>query len=164
MNFQLSFTGDFLSSLKNNLVQVMLKMDIVRTHLWREAILIIKDFPIFGCGLNTYSIVAPMYKSTLPEAGFYPHNSYLQMAAETGIVGLASFILVMISLFKTSLINMRKTEDSFYRNILLGLSAGLFGFLVHSFFDVNFYALQLAILMWFIMGLIVAVQKIALKI
>ena len=43
------------------------------------------------------------------------------------------------------------------------LIAGLFGFLVHSVFDVNFYALQLATLMWFIMGLIIAVQRIALK-
>lgn len=163
MNFQLSFMDDFLPSLKNNLVQVMLKMDIVRTHLWREALLIIRDFPVFGCGLNTYSIVAPIYKSALPEAGIYPHNSYLQMAAETGIVGLASFILVIISLFKTSIANMRKIKNTFYNNVLLGLLAGLFGFLVHSFFDVNFYALQLAILMWFIMGLIIAVQKIALK-
>lgn len=160
---QPSFKNDFLSSLKNNLVQVMLKTDIVRTHLWREAILIIRDFPVFGCGLNTYSIVAPRYKSALPEAGIYPHNSYLQMAAETGIVGLASFILVIISLFKTSIANMRKIKNTFYNNVLLGLLAGLFGFLVHSFFDVNFYALQLAILMWFIMGLIIAVQKIALK-
>lgn len=163
MNTHLSFNGDFLISAKNELVQTMLKTDIVRTHLWREALLIIKDFPVFGCGLNTYSIVAPGYKSGLAESGIYPHNSYLQMAAETGVVGLGSFIFVMVSLFTMSFRNMKKIKDRFYSNILLGLLAGLFGFLAHSFLDVNFYALQLAVLMWFVMGLIVAVQRIALK-
>ena len=61
------------------------------------------------------------------------------------------------------MINLRKIKSVFYKNILLSLLAGLFGFLVHSFFDVHFYALQLATLMWFIMGLIIAVQRIALK-
>ena len=85
------------------------------------------------------------------------------MAAETGIVGLSSFILVITSLFKVSITNMRKIKDTFYGYILVGLLTGLFAFLVHSFFDVNFYALQLVNLMWFVMGLIIAVQKIALK-
>jgi len=154
---------DFLFFIKKNLVLIMQNIDIVRTNLWREALLIIRDFPIFGCGLNTYSIVAPHYKSALQEAGIYPHNSYLQMAAETGIVGLSSFILVITSLFKVSITNMRKIKDTFYGYILVGLLTGLFAFLVHSFFDVNFYALQLVNLMWFVMGLIIAVQKIALK-
>ncbi len=160
----LSFVRDFFISVKNYAVQIMLKTDIVRTHLWREALSVIKDFPVFGCGLNTYSIVAPGYKGDIGgEAGFYPHNSYLQMAAETGIVGLASFLIVVISLFRVSIKNLQKIKEAFYNSILIGLLAGLFGFLVHSFFDVNLYALQLVNLMWFVMGLIIAVQRIALK-
>jgi uncharacterized membrane protein YeaQ/YmgE (transglycosylase-associated protein family) len=85
------------------------------------------------------------------------------MAAETGITGLTCFVLVLAGLFITSLKNMRRAKNGFHGNILLGLLAGLFGFLVHSFFDVHFYAIQLVSLMWFIMGLIIAVQKIALK-
>ena len=32
-----------------------------RVALWKEALMIIRDFPLFGTGLNTYSIVAPKY-------------------------------------------------------------------------------------------------------
>lgn len=149
-------------SIKDIMVQVMLKIDVVRTNLWREAILIIRDFPLFGCGLNAYSVVAPAYKSGLSEAGIYPHNSYLQMAAEMGLIGLASFILIIIGLFRTSLTNMKKIKDNFFASVLLGLLAGLSGFFAHSFFDVNFYAFQLVNVMWFIMGLIIAVQEVAL--
>ena len=147
---------------KARLCSIMLSASPARINLWREAFAIIKDFPVFGCGLNTYSIVAPHYKLAAAEAGIYPHNSYLQMAAETGIVGLTSFLWIILVLFKSSLNSLKKIKDALYCNVLIGLLAGMFGFLVHSFFDVNFYALQLANLMWFIMGLIIAVQKTAL--
>lgn len=152
----------YLMSVKKELIAMMLERDSVRTNLWRQASQIVKDFPFFGCGLNTYSIVAPRYRNAERESGIYPHNSYLQMAAETGLVGLATFLSIIITLFKISLESMKKIKSNFYSNILLGLLAGLFGFLVHSFFDVNFYALQLANLMWFVIGLIIAVQRIAL--
>lgn len=161
-NMALSFIKDILICIKGDIIQFMLEKDIIRTNLWHEAISIIKKFPMFGCGLNTYSIVAPHFKSGASVAGIYPHNSYLQMAAETGIVGLTSFVLVMARLFITSWKNLKKIKNSFYNNILLGLLAGLFGFLVHSFFDVNLYALQLVNLMWFFIGLAIAVQRVAL--
>ena len=137
-------------------------LDKTRYSLWHEALNIIKDFPLIGCGLNTYAIVAPDYKIT-KKGGIYPHNSYLHMAAESGLLGLGTFIWIMITLFRTSLANLKRIGHRFHSVILIGLLAGLFGFLAHSFVDTNIYTLQLGNLMWFIMGLIVAVQKVALK-
>jgi putative inorganic carbon (HCO3(-)) transporter len=149
-------------SIKERLFSIITFVEPVRISLWHEAAAVIKNFPILGCGLNTYSIIAPNYKIAV-DGGIYPHNSYLQMTAEMGIVGLAVFMWMMFALFKNSLNNIKRIKDGFYSNVLTGLLAGMLAFLVHSFFDVNFYALQLAILMWFIMGLIVAVQRIALN-
>lgn len=154
---------DFLFLVKKSLASIMLAKSPIRTNLWYEAIQVIKHYPVFGCGLNTYSIVAPHYKVGGLEGGSYPHNSYLQMTAETGFVGLACFMWIMFRLFKVSIRNFRKINDKYFNNILIGLLTGFIGFLAHSFFDVNFYALQLATLMWFVMGLIIAVQNIALK-
>lgn len=137
-------------------------IDDVRVTLWQEALNITADYPILGSGLNTYASIAPKYKLT-EETGCYPHNSYLQMAAESGLLGLGAFLWILIALFRTSLINVKRINDKFYEAVLVGLLAGLFGFLVHSFFDVNIYTLQLGNLMWFIMGLIVAVQRVALQ-
>ena len=134
----------------------------IRIQLWREAIDIIKDHPFFGCGLNTYATVAPGYKLT-ETTGFYPHSSYLRMAAESGLLGLGAFIWILITLFKTSLANLRKINEGFYSALLGGLLTGLFAFLIHSFVDTNIYSLQLGILMWFTMALIVVVQKVALE-
>ncbi len=135
---------------------------VMRSYLWREALSIVEDFPLLGCGLNTYATVGPYYRIT-EETGVYPHNSYLHMAAESGLLGLGAFIWIMITLFRTSLANLKRIDNRFHSAILIGLLTGLFGFLVHSFVDVNFYTLQLGNLMWFVMGLIVAVQKVSLE-
>lgn len=128
-----------------------------RSGYWREAVHMIKDYPVFGVGLNTYSVVGKGYKITW---GGYPHNCYLQMAVETGILGLLSFLWVAGVLLYRSIQNLAHMRDPLLAMFLLGSLIGLGGFLVHSSFDTNFYSVQLGSFMWLIMGLIVAVQKI----
>ncbi|MBL7198377.1 MAG: hypothetical protein ISS47_09810 [Candidatus Omnitrophica bacterium] len=85
-------------------------------------------------------------------SGTYAHNCYLQMLAEIGIIGLASFLWIIGRLFKSSIRSFKKSRDL----LLLGLLAGIIAFLVHSFFDTNLYSLQLSVLFWAMLGLTVA--------
>ena len=128
-----------------------------RLKYWTRSISIIRDYPFLGSGLNTYSSIQWEYDKGW---GGYPHNSYLQMAAETGAVGLSAFLWMIIILLKNSFKNLKQIKDPPLRFLLLSFLAGLAGFLIHSFFDTNFYSVQLGSFMWVIMGLIVAVQKI----
>ncbi len=130
----------------------------IRLKLWKEAITIIEDFPITGTGPNTYSIVAPSYKSQA-STGFYPHNSYLHMAAEIGLLGLGTFLLTLLTLFFVTLKKIIRTKDKFKRALLAGFLSGLFGFLGHSVVDTNLFAIQLSMLMWLVMGIIVAIER-----
>jgi O-antigen ligase len=116
--------------------------DLIRSKLLSEPFKIIKDYPLFGCGLNTYSKVVKDYKNF--EFGEqYPHNSFLQKTAETGLLGLFAFLLVLFSFFNNTLV--------------LGLLSGISAFLLHGFFESNLYALQLVVLFWFMLGLTMAV-------
>ena len=124
-----------------------------RAGFWREAAHIIRKFPFFGTGLNTYSKIAPGYKLSW---GGYPHNCYLQMAAEIGMIGLVSFFMLMGVLFVRAVKAIVPMRDAFLKSIAAGACAGLFGFLVQSGLDTTLYSVQLANLMWIIMGLIVA--------
>jgi len=126
-----------------------------RIKVWKEALRIIRDFPLTGSGLNTYSIVARNYKS-VEGGGIYPHNSYLQMAAETGLVGLFAFLWVLFKFFQTGFKNLNQKKNL----LVLGLLAGILAFLVHAFFDVHLYSLQLVVLFWFMLGLSVAIMKL----
>ena len=145
-----------------NSIMKITSMNTDRFTLWQEALNITADFPLLGSGINTYASIAPRYKLT-EVTGVYPHNCYLQMAAESGILGLGAFLWILVALFKTSLINVKRINDKFYGAVLVGLLAGLFGLLIHSFVDTDIYSLQLGNLMWFLMGLIIAVQKVSLQ-
>jgi len=60
-----------------------------RLRYWKRATDVIKDYPYFGCGLNSYALVEGRYSDNWGFGG-YPHNSYLQMTAEIGFIGLGN--------------------------------------------------------------------------
>ena len=111
--------------------------------------MIIKDYPILGTGPNTYLSVVPQYKIADKNYLYYPHNSFLHMAAEVGLLGLWAFLWVMWRFFRQG-IKISKKQGNI---LLLGLMAGVLAFLIHSFFDTNLYSLQLVVLFWFVLGL-----------
>jgi len=128
-----------------------------RIEYWRRSLKIIKDYPLLGCGLNTYALVAGRYNIGW---GGYPHNSYLQMAAEIGLVGVAVFLWMLFVLFRDSLRALRRIKTQELQMLMCGLLTGLLGFLIHSFFDTNLYSVQLSSFLWVIMGVIVVLPKI----
>jgi len=128
-----------------------------RIVYWKEAAHIIQAYPILGVGLNAYSLVAPKYKIIW---GGYPHNCYLQLAAEMGLVGLMAFLWMIFRFFQFGIKRAIVIEEDFDRHLMLGLLAGLFGYFVQSFFDTNFYSVQIGNYMWVMMGVVGAIGEL----
>ena len=128
-----------------------------RKVFWQEALQIIHKFPILGAGLNTYTKIIEQSKMQWVA---YPHNCYLQMAAEIGTVGLLAFVWILFRLFFSVIANLPNVSDRFLNTVLVGFSAGLFGFLSHSFVDTNFYSVQLGNLLWVVMAVIMAIPRL----
>ena len=58
----------------------------LRRAAWRDAVAIIRDFPLVGTGLNTYATATLKYDTTRSDLQFHEaHNDYLQIAAEGGV-------------------------------------------------------------------------------
>lgn len=138
--------------------QISQGSNLERIRLWKEALRIIRDYPITGCGLNNYSIVARDYKS-FEGGGVYPHNSFLQKTAEIGIFGLLAFLFVLFIFFKTGIMYLKRKTNY----LVLGLLTGIWAFLVQSFFDTNLYSLQMVVLFWYMLGLTITVIKLDLE-
>jgi len=66
-----------------------------RTIIWDAAFHVIGDRPIFGVGINSFSKAAEPYLGT----GGAPHNVYLSIATETGIIGLVLFGTILLHVF-----------------------------------------------------------------
>ncbi|MCQ9205432.1 MAG: O-antigen ligase family protein, partial [Omnitrophica bacterium] len=117
--------------------------DATRFEMWKSALTMFKESPFFGKGLGTFMD----YLSQHTHLGYqYAHNCYLQILAETGILGLFSFLwatgLVVVRTYRKLI---RKFDVLF-----LGLFCGLLAFLIHAFFDTQLYSLKLSILFWII--------------
>lgn len=108
-----------------------------RTHFWATTLEIIRDYPIFGVGLDAFAAAYPRYDTW---NGVYrlerAHNDYLQVFAETGVAGFILIIWFLAELFRTGIRVFRTSRsDRLRRGICLGALAGCLGIAVHSFFD-----------------------------
>jgi hypothetical protein len=78
------------------------------------------------------------------------------MAAETGLLGLACFLLVIFVLLSNGFNYCKQIQGLWPLTFLQGTVCGLSGFLVQSFLDNTFYTVQLGVMMWLIFGLTAA--------
>ena len=142
-----------------------------RLAFWKKAVSIIRLSPVYGTGLNTYTRM--IKRDPDRRTWWYAHNSYLQMAAETGLLGLACFLWMVFVLLrygfnsrkqiKASVITVGHPDAHRYSwqlTFLEGALSGLLGYLAQSFFDNTLYAVQLNMFMWVIIGMMVAVSRL----
>lgn len=131
-----------------------------RLNIWKDTIAMIKDSPLLGHGINTFMQLFEAYRTDVGNPT-YAHNGYLQLTAETGLLGLAAFLWVIVALFRWVLTSMAAygiEQDSIVL-LTMGLGSGIFAFLIHGALDNNFYSLQLSVYLWFMIGLLVAMTR-----
>lgn len=120
----------------------------------------IMERPFFGHGINTYMRIFQEYSREAKWSPTYAHNCFLQLIAETGILGLMSFLYIFVELFRNVL---RQIEDQKIqgelRLILIGLLSGMVAFLIQSFFDTTLYSLQLSIYFWYMVGILMTANS-----
>lgn len=119
------------------------------TVIWRDTLSMWISQPFFGKGLGTYTIYFPDYaseklKQIWPQRQFIvndAHNEYLQILAETGIVGLGLFVWILVSFFLVGLRKIRfptDTVDNYHDKIwTIGILLSSLILLIQNFFSVD---------------------------
>ena len=87
-----------------------------------------------------------------------PHNTYLHLALKFGIGGLIAAFLILCGLLKTAYKISKKSKDNFTKGLTVGVFAGGVGFMFHSFFEVLWSQWQTGVLIWFMLGIIMAIE------
>ena len=136
-----------------------------RVGVWKESIEMIKNKPFLGYGINTFANEFQKFRKIPSANPTYAHNCYIQIAAETGLLGLICFLWIIISIFKkiTHSISVRLMGSNNLRIVSVGIAAGIFGLLFHSFFDTDLYSLQLSMFLWSMIALEMAICNILIK-
>jgi len=96
------FGSGFFQRLFSSFLHIQDSLAVSRLHIWGPAWTIARSNPLLGTGLDTFKIAFPYYSGiefNLIDGMFtssrMAHNELLQMAATTGLVGLAAYIGVI---------------------------------------------------------------------
>lgn len=131
-----------------------------RLSIWESSVAVIKDFwykPI-GQGTDVFNMVYPLYAQNGVGAQ-HAHNWYLQMAIETGIVGIFALIGMVFRFFQYLLNGIKKAVQFADRVLLIGFTSGLIGFLIEGIFDNTWYNYRVILIFWIFIALAVRAKK-----
>jgi len=122
----------------------------IRKIVWKGALQVWLHYPIFGSGVETfaysYYMFRPIEHNLTSEWDFIynkAHNEFLNMAANSGTIGLISYlVLIGFSVFQILKVKTQKSDNGF--DILnLALFSGYASLLVTNFFGFSVVPTQL---------------------
>lgn len=125
-----------------------------RIFIWKHVLVLIKESPIFGYGIETLDIV--FIKRFLGDILDYfgglrridkAHNEYLHIAVSSGIPALLVYLYFIGNILKSAFKNINKNQ------MVLPLLASIIGYLVQSFFNIS--VVSVAYIFWIFLGILV---------
>ncbi|MBI4322953.1 MAG: O-antigen ligase family protein [Candidatus Omnitrophica bacterium] len=135
-----------------------------RWFMWQSAWHMIQDRPWLGQGLNTFMANYLSYWVGGERQPRYAHNCFLQVTAETGVIGLVTFVGFLAAMVWSWWRVLRRFEfEAPERRFILALGAGMVGFLFQAAFDTNLYSLRQATLFWTLAGMATGLSLKALS-
>jgi O-antigen ligase len=103
---------------------------------WR----IFQDHPLTGTGLGTLIAVYPRYESFYNGTTVdHAHNDFLELLADTAIIGGVCGALFIGLLFRRGFANFQVAAGGSARALVAGPLVGCAGMLLHSFVDFNLH-------------------------
>jgi putative inorganic carbon (HCO3(-)) transporter len=128
-----------------------------RINVWTAVLEMVKDRPILGIGPGNvaFNSIYPYYQRPRFSA-LSAYSIPLEIAAETGIIGLTCFLWLLLVAFnlgwqQIQRLRAARNVDAFW---LMGAIATLVGLLSHGFVDTVWYRPQVNTLWWLMMALI----------
>jgi len=155
----------FATSITARLAEVNPGMDVIvdRMRLNRVAMNMISAHPLLGVGINTFVDTMKQYDTT-GVAYYFPqpvHNVFLLVAAETGLVALGLFLLLILIALQAAL-PAAKSDDRFLSAWAIGIASGLVVLVVNNLADCHLRTDVLYALFWLLIGLAVTVKRMTL--
>jgi len=132
----------------------------IRIAMWDETRQLLTDNPVLGAGLGSYKHAVAPYHTRVGGEGIeifhHPHNLFLTMWVNTGILGLVGFLLIIVWFYKTG-IKHYKIQGSGYRTITLCLLATMTALLATGAADSPYIKNDLALFFWLLPALMIIV-------
>lgn len=112
---------------------------VERVNTNRDALAMLRDFPLTGTGAGSFYAVYPMYTTTVVVTGFTRHteDDYLQFACEFGLVFTAVLGGAVLASLWTAIRAQLKRRDPLLQGMGFAVTMAIVALLIHSTVDFN---------------------------
>ena len=136
-----------------------------RLSLWQGGLEIFLDHPLFGVGPDNLEENYLLYNDPpeTPRGFTHLHNNVVQIAAESGVVGLLTWLWIWVAYFRCMAGAHRRVDadDASGRALLFGSLAAVLGFLAAGLFECNYRDSEVASLVFFAMALPFSIDAVS---
>jgi hypothetical protein len=130
-----------------------------RWQIWTDTAGMSREFPLLGIGWGAYPAVIPVFRDSGRGSSYdHAHNDYLELLAESGLLGtalaVAGIILILVPLIR------RPTARPDYGLLGYGAAAGVMAICLHSLTDFNLAIPGNALTFSVLVGLLVSWRRV----
>jgi putative inorganic carbon (HCO3(-)) transporter len=130
---------------------------VTRLGIWAGAAGVFLSSPVLGVGFGNFSTLLGNFISVPEGTVLEAHNLYLELLAETGVIGFVSFAVLVVIFLRMALRQWRTALDETDRIIGFGCLAAMITVLAHGSVDYLFHhGPQVSSLLFLIFGLLAA--------
>ncbi|MEZ5353417.1 MAG: O-antigen ligase family protein [Bryobacteraceae bacterium] len=131
-----------------------------RLDFWRETLRLIHHYPLSGCGLGAFELAIYPWRESAPALLLdYAHNDFLQLAAETGVLGLPVILCGVVLIVRLSIRRVPAAVPNHDRFLVAGCGAALLSFCVFGMFDSNLRVPVNAVTASWILGVLAGMES-----
>lgn len=131
-----------------------------RVYIWQGTLRMLKDFWYCGVGIGeaAFGNVYPSYSLNAVSAP-HAHNLYLHILSETGILGMATVLVLIVLFYKY--ISSAAIKNSENKITAVSLGAAMIGYLVQGMFDNVWYNYRIYFFFFVLLALGAALKDIS---
>jgi len=144
---------------------LLVLVDPARITIFENSINMIRQHPVIGVGINTFSKNYGKYKTEHAESRFktsdtyYAHNNFLHLAGEMGLLGLLVFLTFLGFVFRAVWRAFKQHADPFLKALSISVLAAILAYLINGLTETSLYHSRLVMIFWFLIGLGLALAK-----
>ncbi len=126
-----------------------------RVAVWLGSINLLKDYWFTGIGLgpDAFLKIYPQYALGGADFALHSHNFYLQWIVDMGVMGLITYIGIIVTGF-SRIASIKGKKNSLIKNVLLAMAGGLLGYLFHGMAENLWYNYRMILVFWVYFGIL----------
>ena len=124
-----------------------------RVYIWKGTFEMLKDYWVTGIGMGSsaFNEVYPLYAYSAIRAP-HPHNLYLLIISEMGILGVFSFLLTVFIYYKNMIKAFIYTNNKSLKILSAAFLSGMTGYLIQGLFDNVWYNYRVFAFFWMMLA------------